>query len=92
MKTGRGYGWELARIHVAHLSSSLLSPFLLSYSGFPWHYPINVVCAGDVLIVPTLSELFDYASAQQFFDMLQDLLNNVDLKGLGPDVRIIMTK
>ncbi len=41
---------------------------------------INVVCAADVLIVPTPAELFDYTSALQFFDMLRDLLKNVDLK------------
>ncbi len=35
----------------------------------------------DVLIVPTPAELFDYTSALQFFDMLRDLLKNVDLKG-----------
>ena len=35
---------------------------------------INVVCAADVLIVPTPAELFDYTSALQFFDMLRDLL------------------
>ena len=33
---------------------------------------INVVCAADVLIVPTPAELFDYTSALQFFDMLRD--------------------
>ncbi len=53
---------------------------------------INVVCAADVLIVPTPAELFDYTSALQFFDMLRDLLRNVDLKGFEPDVRILLTK
>ena len=53
---------------------------------------INVVCAADVLIVPTPAELFDYTSALQFFDMLRDLLKNVDLKGFEPDVRILLTK
>ena len=53
---------------------------------------INVVCAADVLIVPTPAELFDYTSALQFFDMLRDLLKNVDLKGFEPDVRILFTK
>nr|UPX44966.1 hypothetical protein FAC10E3_56 [Penicillium camemberti] len=47
---------------------------------------INVVCAADVLIVPTPAELFDYTSALQFFDMLRDLLKNVDLKGFEPDI------
>ncbi len=43
---------------------------------------INVVCAADVLIVPTPAELFDYTSALQFFDMLRDPLKNVDLERL----------
>ncbi len=45
-----------------------------------------------MLIVPTPAELFDYTSALQFFDMLRDLLKNVDLKGFEPDVRILLTK
>ncbi|MBF9259515.1 plasmid-partitioning protein SopA, partial [Acinetobacter baumannii] len=53
---------------------------------------INVVCAADVLIVPTPAELFAYTSALQFFDMLRDLLKNVDLKGFEPDVRILLNK
>ena len=57
-----------------------------------WVSAINVVCAADVLIVPTPAELFDYTSALQFFDMLRDLLKNVDLKGFEPDVRILLTK
>ena len=53
---------------------------------------INVVCASDVLIVPTPAELFDYTSALQFFTMLRDLLKKVDLQGFEPDVRILLTK
>ena len=53
---------------------------------------INVVCASDVLIVPTPAELFDYTSALQFFTMLRDLLKKVDLHGFEPDVRILLTK
>ncbi len=45
-----------------------------------------------MLIVPTPVEPFDYTSALQFFDMLRDLLKNVDLKGFEPDVRILLTK
>ncbi len=59
----------------------------------PNHFgTINVVCAADVLIVPTPAELFDFSSALQFFDMFRDLLKNVDLKGFEPDVRILLTK
>ncbi len=41
-----------------------------------------------MLIVSTPAELFDYTSALQFFDMLRDLLKNVDLGLFEPDVRI----
>jgi cellulose biosynthesis protein BcsQ len=40
---------------------------------------INVVCAADVLIVPTLAELFDYLRTA-VFDMLRDLLRTWILK------------
>ncbi|VDA77203.1 Sporulation initiation inhibitor protein Soj [Klebsiella pneumoniae] len=42
---------------------------------------INVVCAADVLIVPTPAELFDYTSALQFSICFVICSRNVDLKG-----------
>lgn len=54
---------------------------------------INVVCASDVVVVPTPAELYDYCSANQFFVMMRDLLANVvDLSGFEPDVRVLITK
>lgn len=53
---------------------------------------INVVCAADVIVVPTPAELYDYVSSLQFFTMLRDLIANVDLGGFEPDVRVIVTK
>ncbi len=53
---------------------------------------INVVCLLMCLFVPTPAELFDYISALQFFDILCDLLKNVELKWFEPDVRILITK
>ncbi|SUG91010.1 plasmid-partitioning protein SopA [Salmonella enterica subsp. enterica] len=45
---------------------------------------INVVCAADVIVVPTPAELYDYVSSLQFFTMLRDLIANVDLGGFEP--------
>ncbi len=53
---------------------------------------INVVCAADVIVVPTPAELYDYVSSLQFFTMLRDLMANVDLGGFEPDVRVLVTK
>ncbi|EES7171062.1 TPA: plasmid-partitioning protein SopA [Shigella sonnei] len=53
---------------------------------------INVVCAADVIVVATPAELFDYASVLQFFTMLLDLLESVDLGGFEPTVRLLLTK
>ena len=53
---------------------------------------INVVCAADVIVVATPAELFDYASVLQFFTMLLDLLETVDLGGFEPVVRLLLTK
>ncbi|EAM4394128.1 plasmid-partitioning protein SopA [Salmonella enterica] len=53
---------------------------------------INVVCAADVIVVPTPAELYDYVSSLQFFTMLRDLIANVDLGGFEPDVRVLVTK
>ncbi|ENR0271299.1 plasmid-partitioning protein SopA [Salmonella enterica] len=53
---------------------------------------INVVCAADVIVVATPAELFDYASVLQFFTMLLDLLETVDLGGFEPTVRLLLTK
>lgn len=53
---------------------------------------INVVCVVDVFIVLMLVELFDYIFVFQFFDMLCDLLKNVDLQGFEFDVRIFLIK
>ncbi|EPJ3207983.1 plasmid-partitioning protein SopA [Citrobacter freundii] len=53
---------------------------------------INVVCAADVIVVPTPAELYDYVSSLQFFTMLRDLMVNVDLGGFEPDVRVLVTK
>lgn len=53
---------------------------------------INVVCAADVIVVATPAELFDYASVLQFFTMLLDLLETVDLGGFEPMVRLLLTK
>lgn len=53
---------------------------------------INVVCAADVIVVPTPAELYDYVSSLQFFTMLRDLMANVELGGFEPDVRVLVTK
>ncbi|EBH8640796.1 plasmid-partitioning protein SopA [Salmonella enterica subsp. enterica serovar Thompson] len=53
---------------------------------------INVVCAADVIVVPTPAELYDYVSSLQFFTMLRDLIANVDIGGFEPDVRVLVTK
>lgn len=53
---------------------------------------VNVVCAADVLIVPTPAELYDYSSSLQFFTMLRDMLREIPLGGFEPDVRILLTK
>ncbi|WP_337049791.1 plasmid-partitioning protein SopA [Serratia fonticola] len=53
---------------------------------------LNVVCAADIIVVPTPAELYDYVSAQQFFSMLKDLISTVDLGGFEPDVRVLITK
>lgn len=53
---------------------------------------MNVVCASDVIVVPTPAELYDYCSANQFFAMLRDLMANVDMGGFEPDVRVLVTK
>lgn len=55
---------------------------------------INVVCAADVIVVPTPAELYDYTSTLQFFTMLRDMLATVDLgvEGFEPVVRILLTK
>lgn len=54
---------------------------------------INVVCAADVIVVPTPAELYDYVSTLQFFTMLRDLMaSEVDLGGFEPDVRILITR
>jgi len=52
----------------------------------------NVICAADVIVVPTPAELNDYFSVYQFFTMLRDLLTFVDLNGFEPDVRVLITK
>ena len=53
---------------------------------------INVVCASDVIVVATPAELFDYSSVLQFFTMVADLLETVDLGGFEPDIRLLLTK
>ncbi|EOY5692356.1 plasmid-partitioning protein SopA [Salmonella enterica subsp. enterica] len=53
---------------------------------------INVVCAADVIVVPTPAELYDYVSTLQFFTMLRDLLDGIDLNGFEPDVRLLITR
>ena len=53
---------------------------------------INVVCAADVIVVPTPAELYDYVSTQQFFTMMRDLLAEIDLDGFEPDLRVLVTK
>ncbi|MBA5234734.1 plasmid-partitioning protein SopA [Pectobacterium aroidearum] len=53
---------------------------------------INVVCAADVIVVPTPAELYDYVSALQFFTMLRDLISYIDMNGFEPDVRVLVTK
>lgn len=53
---------------------------------------LNVVCASDVIVVPTPAELYDYCSANQFFSMVRDLIAGVDLNGFEPDVRVLITK
>ncbi|MCL7653741.1 AAA family ATPase, partial [Klebsiella pneumoniae] len=53
---------------------------------------INVVCAADVLIVPTSAEQFDYTSALQFFAILLVLPRMVDRKGFEPACRIVLSK
>lgn len=53
---------------------------------------INVVCAADVIVVPTPAELYDYVSSLQFFTMLRDLIANIDMGGFEPDVRVLVTK
>lgn len=53
---------------------------------------LNVVCASDVIVVPTPAELYDYCSANQFFVMMRDLLAGIDLHGFEPDVRVLITK
>ncbi|ECA8972912.1 plasmid-partitioning protein SopA [Salmonella enterica subsp. enterica serovar Omuna] len=53
---------------------------------------INVVCAADVIVVPTPAELYDYVSTLQFFTMLRDLLEGIDLNGFEPDVRLLITR
>nr|QTX14381.1 Chromosome (plasmid) partitioning protein ParA [Klebsiella pneumoniae] len=54
---------------------------------------INVVCAADVLIVPTPAELFDYTSALQFFSICFVICSGMwILKAFEPDVRILLTK
>ncbi|ORJ23972.1 AAA family ATPase (plasmid) [Rouxiella badensis] len=55
----------------------------------------NVVCASDVLVIPTPAELYDYASANQFFAMLRDLMAALMADGgdvFEPDVRVLITK
>ncbi|WP_392563190.1 AAA family ATPase (plasmid) [Orbus sturtevantii] len=53
---------------------------------------VNLVCASDVIIVPTPAELYDYVSSYQFFTMLNDVLSNIDLGGFEPDVKVLVTK
>jgi chromosome partitioning protein len=55
---------------------------------------INVVCAADVLIVPTPAELYDYVSSLQFFTMLRDVFSsqNIEMDGFEPDVRLLITR
>ena len=53
---------------------------------------VNLVCAADVIIVPTPAELYDYVSSYQFFTMLNDVVSNIDLGGFEPDVRVLVTK
>lgn len=53
---------------------------------------VNVVCAADVIVVPTPAELYDYVSTLQFFTMLRDLMANIDLNGFEPDVRLLITR
>ncbi|WP_423227458.1 AAA family ATPase [Pantoea agglomerans] len=53
---------------------------------------LNIVCASDVIVVPTPAELYDYVSIHQFFSMLRDLIATVDLGGFEPDVRVLITK
>lgn len=53
---------------------------------------VNLVCAADVIIVPTPAELYDYVSSYQFFTMLNDVMSNIDLGGFEPDVRVLVTK
>lgn len=53
---------------------------------------LNIVCASDVIVVPTPAELYDYVSIHQFFSMLRDLMATVDLGGFEPDVRVLITK
>ncbi|MGS9164855.1 plasmid-partitioning protein SopA, partial [Salmonella enterica subsp. enterica serovar Infantis] len=40
----------------------------------------------------TPAELFDYTYDLQFFDLLRDIINNLDLKGFETDVRILLNK
>jgi chromosome partitioning protein len=55
---------------------------------------INVVCAADVLIVPTPAELYDYVSVLQFFTMLRDVFSSqdIDMDGFEPDTRLLITR
>ncbi|CDG89995.1 plasmid-partitioning protein SopA [Xenorhabdus bovienii] len=53
---------------------------------------INIACAADIMVIPTPAELYDYVSTLQFFTMLRDLLNGVDLGGFEPDLRVLITK
>ncbi|MFG1487663.1 AAA family ATPase [Oceanospirillum sp. HFRX-1_2] len=53
---------------------------------------VNSACAADIIICPTPAELNDYMSSVQFFVMLRGMLEDLDLGGYEPELRVLATK
>jgi len=53
---------------------------------------VNMICAADLILCPTPAELADYMSTAAFFSGLKGLLQDIDLSGFEPDLRVLITK
>lgn len=53
---------------------------------------VNMICAADIILCPTPAELNDYMSTGAFFTGVQGLLQDIDLSGFEPDLRVLITK
>lgn len=53
---------------------------------------VNMVCAADIILCPTPAEFNDYMSTAAFFSGLTGMLQNIDLSGFEPDLRVLITK